>query len=248
MKKSCLIALVLFLVSGSLWAQGKVLLRYKPQKGQTYIQNIENLQEVEAMGQLIPQGMGVTSKTTVLSVAANGDIELENVIEKFKSKSISFTGMIDYDSEDPAKQNGPEELKAIKGKKTRMKQNSRGKVISTDDPTMEQMMSSVSNEYPEQPVGVGDTWTQSSKLASMMGEIEIVTIYKVKARDKGIMEITISGVFKKDGKDIGMQEGFMKVEEASGLPLEMESKQNLNVSTMGQEAKVKGDVKMKIVK
>ncbi len=248
MKKNYLLALSLLLLSGSLWAQSKVQLRYKLQKGQTYVQSIETSQEVVVGGMTIPQGMSVSTKTKVLSIATNGDVELENVIEKFKNKAMTFTGMTEYDSEDPAKQNGPEELKAIKGKKTLMKQSNRGKVISTDDPTMEQMASAVSNEYPEQPVGVGDTWVQSSKVASPMGEVETITTYKVKARDKGLMEIGMSSIIKIGGKDAGTQEGFMKVEEATGLPLEMQTQQNFTASAMGQETKIKGDVKMKIVK
>ncbi len=62
------------------------------------------------------------------------------------------------------------------------------------------------------------------------------------------MEIAISSSIKIGGKDAGTAEGFMKVEEATGLPIEMQSKQDINMSAMGQESKIKGTVKMKIVK
>jgi hypothetical protein len=249
MKKSCLVVLALVLVSGSLLAQGKVLLRYKPAKGQSYTQSIENINEINAMGMTIPQEMSSTAKVTILSIAANGDIEQESAVEKFRMKTMGMTGMIDYDSEDPAKQNVPQELKAIKGKKTKVKMNNRAKVLSTDDPAMEQMMASISTEYPEQAIGVGDTWTQRATVALPVGgEMETITTYKVKARDKGLMEIALNSVIKIEGKDAGTAEGFMKVEEATGLPVEMQSKQDINMSAMGQETKLKGTVKMKVVK
>lgn len=248
MKRNYLMTFCLLFLSGSLLAQGKVLLRYKPAKGQSYTQSIETINETIAGGMTIPQEMSSTAKVTILSIAANGDIEQESTVEKFKNKSMTFTGMLDYDSEDPAKQDVPQELKALKGKKTKVKMNNRGKVISTDDPAMEQMMAAISNEYPEQAIGVGDTWTQRTAATLPVGEMETITAYKVKARDKGLMEIAMNSIIKIGGKDAGTQEGFMKVEEATGLPVEMQTKQDLSMSAMGQDIKVKGTVKMKLVK
>lgn len=269
MKKIALVLLVVSLIGANSFAQkkekkekkskkelkaeaeaskNKVLLRYNLKQGESYVQTMDNDMKIQIMGMEIPMLQKISTKNSVTNVDASGNLTQESTIEKFYMKqSNPMMGDMEYDSEDASKQSPElaEQLGKMKGTKTTMKMSPTGKVIEA--PKEANGMSNSSNQYPEQPVGVGDTWELSSTSKNpMMGNKEVTSNnqYKLLERNGGKALVEVNGKIIMEGKEVGSISGKMTIEEATGIVLESNLIQKMNVEIQGMEAQVETNIKL----
>jgi len=228
---------------------GKVLLRYKLNKGDVYTQSLESNQKImiTSMSMEMPMSQNFAFKNTITDVDATGNINTEMVYEKVYMKQTNpMTGAaMEFDSEDAAKQ--PAELsmlKDLKGKKVTTTTAPNGKITNISDESAKQALNNSSNEYPDTPVGVGDTWERKSESKTQMGVLNTVSTYKVTERKAGLMTVEISSKVTQEGKDAGTQTGKMIIDEKTGLVLENSITQKLSVSAQGMDVQVDGTTKI----
>ncbi|MCS6794429.1 MAG: DUF6263 family protein, partial [Raineya sp.] len=184
---------------------GKVLLRYNLPKGSTYTQSVNMDMTIETMGMQIPQKQDLSLRVVVTDVASNGNQTHEATYEKIYMKQTSPMGEMEFDSDNPAKQ--PAELaqfKEMKGSKFTMLISPRGKILETKTAgkAIESPAQTTNVEYPENPVGVGDTWTSEVIDKSEMGEVEmkVNTTYKIISISNNVAEVQINGKIFVDNK------------------------------------------------
>ena len=228
-------------------AKNKVLLRYNLKQGEGYEQIMENDMKMQIMGMDIPMLQKISTKNTITDVDASGNLTQEVIIDKFYLKqSNPMTGDLEYDSEDPKKQ-APElagQLGSMKGTKSSIKMTSTGKVLEAPK---EADMSNSSNQYPEQAVGVGDTWELSSISKNpMMGNKEITSQnqYKLIERSAGKATVEVNSKMVSEGKDIGSISGKIIIDEKTGIVLEGDMFQKMEMEVQGMESKVETKIKI----
>ncbi|GAB4126681.1 MAG: hypothetical protein OHK0045_06530 [Raineya sp.] len=229
-------------------AQDKILLRNLLKKGESYEQTMENESKIQIMGMEIQMTQVITAKNVVTDVDAAGNLTQESTIEKFYMKqSNPMIGELEYDSENTSKQS-PElaaQVGQIKGKKSILKITPTGQILEAP----KEMSSTVgsSGQFPQQAVGVGDTWEISSTTNNPMLNKEITSNnqYKLIERTAGKAIIEINGKMVAEGKEIGSFSGKMTIEEATGITLESDILQKLNMQMQGMESQVEGKIKIK---
>lgn len=225
---------------------GKVLLRYNLPKGTSYTQSLDMDMNIETMGMQIPQKQNITMKVVVTDIASNGDQTHEATYEKIYMKQSSPIGDMEFDSDNPAKQ--PAELgnlKEIKGSKFKMIITPRGKIVEVKmDKNLPDASSQQSIEYPENPIGIGDSWTgETSSKNEQVGEIKTKTTYKLISINNEIAELEVKGKIYIDNKEQGETNGTIKVNIKTGLTTESNVKQVMNMQMQGMEMKFDNTIK-----
>lgn len=227
----------------------KVLLRYNLKQGESYEQTMENDIKMQIMGMEIPMIQMIqrtSTKNVVTNVDASGNLTTESTIEKFYMKqSNPMMGDLEYDSEDPKKQS-PElaqQVSSMKGTKTTTKMSATGKVL---DAPKEVGLSNSSNQYPEQAVGVGDTWEISTSIKNPMINKEITSRnqYKLLERANGKVIIEVNGKMTAEGKEVGTMSGKLTIDEKTGIVTEGNLIQNMNIEVQGMETKLDSTIKL----
>lgn len=228
-------------------SKNKILLRYNLKQGESYEQIMENDMKMQIMGMDIPMLQKISTKNTVTDVDASGNLTQEVIIEKFymKQSNPMAGGDLEYDSEDPQKQSPilAEQLGSMKGKKSSTKITPTGKIL---DAPKEAGMSNSSNQYPEQAVGLGDTWELSSTSKNpMLGkEITSNSQYKLIERNAGKAIIEVNSKVISEGKEIGSISGKLTVDEQTGILLEGNMVQKMDTDIQGMEAKIETNIKL----
>lgn len=227
--------------------KNKVLLRYSLKKGESYEQNMENESKVQVMGMDVAVTQKISMKNLVTDVDASGNLNIETTNEKFYIKQSLPMGEMEYDSEDASKQSPEltEQFGKVKGTKVTMKMSPTGKMLETDKNLN---LPNSSNQFPEQAVGVGDTWEMSSTSKNqMLGNKEMTSNnqYKLVERTGGKAIIEVTGKVVSEGKEIGTFSGKMTVEEATGIVLESNILQKMNTEIQGMEAQIEANIKLK---
>lgn len=232
----------------SLSSNKKIVLRYKPKKGDVFTQVMESNQKITiaSMGMEIPMTQSYTFKNNVTDVDATGNVTTEMTYERiYMKQSNPMTGAeTEFDSDDDKKQ--PAELatlKDMKGKKVTTTTAPNGKITNISDEAAKQAINSMSNEFPETPLGIGDTWERTSENKSQAGVLLVKSTYKVVERKDGLMIVEVSSTVSQDGKDAGTQNGKMTLDENSGIVMEATLTQKLNVSAQGMDVTVDGTSK-----
>lgn len=226
---------------------GKLLLRYNLPKGATYIQSLDMDMNVETMGMQIPQKQSISMKVVVTDIASNGNQTHEVTYEKIYMKQSSPMGDMEFDSDNPAKQ--PAELanlKEMKGSKFKMIISPRGKIIETKmDEKLPETGTQQNIEYPENPIAIGDSWTgETSNKNEQIGEIKTKTTYKLISINSEIAELEVKGKIYIDNKEQGETNGTVKVNTKTGLPIESNIKQVMNMQMQGMEMKLDNFIKV----
>lgn len=229
----------------------KVLLRYNLAKGNTYKQTLQIDANMEIMGMVMPQKQELQTQTTIVEVASNGNQTHETTYERLYMKQSTPMGDMEYDSDKPSADNPMAELfKDIKGRKVYIVLTPRGKIIETKDSQNVPNNSSLINnniniEYPEQSVGVGDSWTgEVTNKIEQVGEMKVKSNYKIVSIQNGIAEIEIKGKIYIDDKEQGEISGNSKVDTKTGLALESTIKQKLTMQAQGMEVKSDNTIKI----
>jgi hypothetical protein len=227
--------------------KNKVLLRYKLKQGESYVQDMDNDIKFQIMGMDIPMVQRISTKNIVTNVDASGNLTQESTIEKFYMKqSNPMMGDVEYDSEDASKQS-PDlaaQVGGMKGTKTTLKMTPTGKTLEAPK---EAGISNSSNQFPEQPIGVGDTWELSSTSKNqMLGNKEVTSNnqYKLLERNAGKAIIEVNGKMIMESKEIGSIAGKMTIDEATGIVLESNLLQKMNIEVQGMEAQVESKIKL----
>jgi Family of unknown function (DUF6263) len=228
---------------------GKVLLRYKLKKGDTFTQVVESNQKITitSMSMEMPMTQSYTFKNNVTDVDGTGNVTTEMTYERvYMKQSNPMTGAeMEFDSDDDKKQ--PTELsmlKDMKGKKITSTAAPNGKITNISDEAAKQAMNGTSNEFPETPVGVGDTWERTVESKSQAGVLVVKSTYKVLERKDGMMTVDINSKVTQEGKEAGTQTGKMVIEESTGLVIENNVNQKLNISAQGMDVIVDGVTKV----
>jgi hypothetical protein len=219
---------------------GKVLLRQNLKKGDIYFQTVDSDQKILVMGMEMPSKQTFTFKNEVIDIESSGNIISEMTYEKiYLKQSNPMMGDLEFDSEDPKKQSEQfAMLKDLKGKKVTITTTPNGKVVRVSDESIKQAMGGSSNEFPDTPVGVGDTWERTSETSNQIGKMVTTTTFKVIERKDGIMIIETNSKVSQEGKDAGTQTGKMSIDEKTGLLIENTINQKLNITIQGMDAQL----------
>lgn len=136
-----------------------------------------------------------------------------------------------------------EQMKTLFDKPMTMKMNERGKITEFEMPGLgnnQQMdMGSISLPLPEEPVGVGDTWTderaiQGSGIMKMTMTVEKITVDDIIIGTKGTIEGT-------GGEAAGDFSGNYKLARSNGFT--KDGTINMNITAEGQPMKMKVNFK-----
>lgn len=225
----------------------KILLRYNLKQGEGYEQTMDNDTKTQIMGMDVPSLQKISTKTIVTQVDDAGNLTQETTIEKFYMKqSNPMMGDMEYDSEDPKKQEPAlaAQLGSMKGTKTITKISPNGKMLENSKDVGN---IGTSNQYPEKAVGVGDTWEVSSSMKNpMLGNKEIInqSSYKLLQRNAGKAILELNGKITSEGKEIGSISGKITVDEKTGIVLESDLSQQMTIEIQGMEAKIDSKIKM----
>lgn len=227
---------------------GKVVLRYKMKKGDIFTQVMESNQKITipSMSMEMPMVQSYTFKNNVTDVDATGNVTTEMTYERIYTKqSNPMTGAeLEFDSDDEKKQSAElASLKEMKGKKVTTTTSSNGKITNVSEETAKQAINSMSNEFPETPLGVGDTWERTSENKSQVGVLVTKSTYKVIERKDGKMTVEVTSTISQDGKEAGTQTGKIIFEESTGIILEANMTQKLSVSAQGMDVTIDGTSK-----
>lgn len=230
-------------------SNGKVVLRYKIKKGDIFTQVVESNQKITipSMSMEMPMVQSYTFKNNVTDVDATGNVTTEMTYERIYTKqSNPMTGAeLEFDSDDEKKQSAElASLKEMKGKKITTTTASNGKITNVSEETAKQAINSTSNEFPETPLGVGDTWERTSENKSQVGVLVTKSTYKVVERKDGKMTVEVTSTISQDGKEAGTQTGKMVIEENTGVILEANMTQKMSVSAQGMDVVVDGTSKI----
>lgn len=222
----------------------KVLLRYNLTKGNSYTQSISMDMNIETMGMQIPQKQNMSMKVIVTDVAANGNQSHEATYEKIYLKQSSPMGDMEFDSENPSKQPAElEQLKQLKGTKFTMVISPRGKIVEIKGDSHQSPMQQNNVEYPENPVGVGDSWeSEQVTKNTQLGEMKVKSTYKVSSINNNIVEVQVSGKIFIDNKEQGEMSGTTKIDSKTGLALESNIKQKLTMQMQGMDMKMDSSI------
>jgi hypothetical protein len=134
-----------------LFAQDKIELRWKWQKGQELVYKSSNKTLMEFGGQPIDQQMGYTYSMTVTDVSDGGEATIQVKYLAVVAKGVGPAGEFDYDSEKDkeAPKEGAAALQArMIGQSYTMKMNAQGRVTEVKgyDKVLEAMMKGVGDE------------------------------------------------------------------------------------------------------
>ncbi|MCU0436830.1 MAG: DUF6263 family protein [Raineya sp.] len=232
----------------SLSSNKKIVLRYKPKKGDVFTQIMESNQKITitSMGMEIPMIQSYTFKNNVTDVDATGNVTIEMTYERiYLKRTDPMSGSeTEFDSDDDKKQ--PTELatfKDMKGKKVTTTTAPNGKITNISDEAAKQAINSINNEFPETPLGIGDTWERTSENKSQAGVLVVKSTYKVVERKDGLMTVEVNSTVSQDGKDAGTQSGKMTLDENTGIIMEASITQKLNISAQGADLTIDGTSK-----
>lgn len=249
-----LLVVFVILFSGNIHAK-TVLLRFNLQKGTTYSMTMDMTTGVDQsmMGQniKIDQKVKLVLNWKVLDVTPEKHFLIEYSIEKI-SLNMNVNGQdVVLDSDNPDQNNpGAEALKNLKDLKFQAEMTDMGKVVKitglealaakfagnqtlaqslqmfSSEQSMESFFGQTFNYFPEKEVGIGDKWTASINLASIMNmainmDFEVAdvkddqVILNVNSSTKADTQIEQSGM-KIQVKLDGTQTGTMTINPKDG--------------------------------
>jgi hypothetical protein len=224
---------LVLLLAAPLAAQEKVTLRYalKPDSV-TWVEQTSDMTQV-----MTPPG-GKEMKTAIVTSmwletkvkeVKDGVATIEQRYARVKAKSDSPMMKVDYDSDVEGSKAGPlRNLAELVGKTATLKVDARGKVHEATMPdggeealaavgsSLKQGFEQAVAAWPEQPVGVGDTWqTDMAMPMQAMGELKIKITNKVVAIAAGKVDLDVK--MDVDASDVKMPGGMaMTVTKAEG--------------------------------
>lgn len=239
-------------------AQKKVELRYNLTTGDKYEYNIETDQDIafETNGQtMVVTGTIGFEMTGTVEDNTSDSIIVKTIIDRVRMTQSIFGVEIKYDSDDPASSENPmvaqisSAMKDLVGGSYTMTMDDRGNVENMDlsdvtrNDDLAKNLSSGSNYaiYPEEKVGVGDTWEKDIeplKTSDMKYHIKY-TVLKITSKQTTLgVEGTISAN-KVDDADLnlrGTQSGEMIVDTKTGWLIQSTIDQEIfmNIVQAGQ--------------
>ncbi len=244
------IAIILPLFTGSVFAQKKIQLKYKLNKGDKYSYNLNLDQDInfEANGQAVSlnQLMNFYMIMTIDNAENAGNYKIISTIDRITMNQKIFGMELNYDSGDSStftsgmgKQIG-DQMNKIIGKKFTTEIDTYGNIQSID-------MSEISDNkdisgninknaeftiYPDHKIAVGESWeTDSKPLTNSSMKIHTkYTLTKVKGKKAFIsFESTITSSDKSETNVNGTQTGKMIVNKKTGWILHSEIDQELKI-------------------
>ncbi|HWO90315.1 MAG TPA: DUF6263 family protein [Gemmatimonadales bacterium] len=196
------------LVPGSLAAQQRHLLRLRPPQGQVtrYRVQMEMWMSGEAMAAVMDTSqpmvrMDVALTRTITAVVADTITSQE----AFDSVAMDFPAMPQM-----AAMSG-QVSEMMRGMVSEERTTTRGRVLSqrivSMSPAMQQMggmggqMGGTGNNemailFPERPVGVGETWTDSATIPTDAGELRIVGTYRLERMVGTVAHLSFTGTMR----------------------------------------------------
>lgn len=234
---------LLLLVTTITFAQEKVLLRLKYEKGDSYTLDMKMSQN---MGAVMSMDMSIAMIQDVKSASSTeytSEMKITKVVMNMvqqgmpmsydstkKAEELDDTGKMMKSQMDPM-------LKAV----ITMKGNNLGKVLESkvepNIPGTNDLANQSSNVvYPENAVAVGDTWTMSKNNKGM----DFNFVYKVKSITSKTVLLDVTG--KVAGVAAGDIIGTMNIDKKSGVP--RESKIDMTMKLQEQDLKTTINITM----
>ncbi|MCS6860857.1 MAG: DUF5117 domain-containing protein, partial [Abditibacteriales bacterium] len=213
--KSVWIAVLLLLcISGFAFAQEKVLLQFKAQKGQAVTYKVEGNFSMEVGGNRINFEMKITQRTQIIEVSPTGEITRESRAEEYE---MLVNGQKVPVPEEVLKE---KEIEVIKPDGTTVSRKTEGGADSKEERRQSARLSQATDlVFAAHPVGVGDKWSyefkEDDKKDSVAGvaEYEVVGFEKV----KGVDTVKIKTTYGETAEERKLTcTGEVWVEKASG--------------------------------
>lgn len=220
----------------------KVLIRLKPKVG-------DNQKTLMTMNMTSEEDGGIVMQMSVkmnVDVSAK-DADIYTYLVKYNSVKMNMDvgGMeMSYDSENPGQspmgQMMHQQMGSFLDKNMTLKMSDRGEVKEFSLPgnaSIEQMgdMGSLSIPLPEEPVGVGDTWS-SVRTFDKTGTMKMnMKVESISVDDLVIG--TMGEILSDEGTKVGTFDGNYKLDRSSGLT--KDGTMNMNLTADGKLAKMK---------
>lgn len=245
----------------------KVLLRLQPQKGDKKV--LTFTVSSKAQGMPMETNISMTTEMTASNVAENGDVEMETKYTHVSMKMNAMGREMGYDSaKDSIDMNNPESmaylgLASLVNKSLTMTMDKYGKVVKapdmnslypdslkallgSDNSQANQMFDNMFSIYPEQEVGVGDSWDRETEMNVSSGPMKMKAKYTIEAIEKDQVVIKMEGDISGDMKDAmggsmkmtGTMSGKMYIDRKSGWTNKADLTQDLDMKTMGMSMKM----------
>lgn len=288
-------------LSGTLYSQDKVLLRFNPKEGLSFVteydMNTTIDQEVMGIDQQVRMNMVMETETETLE-SSGGEHPMLFSYKRLSIETVTPINTIVIDTDSDEDQPGIEYLKLMTGKKFTVVANDKGKVtgvegldeimkeitdaVSKDNPAAQSYKNTLADafgaenirnnfelitpEYPDHPVGVGDSWTYELVTSTAQFKFKLVNLCIVKdiTKDKVLLqissdihnmldsEIVIEGMKAKMNMK-GKQVSELNILRETGLPengvinQEIKGEMTINMTEQGMEnLKVPMDISTRI--
>jgi len=103
-----------------------------------------------------------------------------------------------------------------------------------------------SAQFPEQAIGIGDTWETTVKNfnPALGKEITSQNKYKFLERNNGKAIFEVNGKMFLDNKEVGTVTGKMTVDEKTGITLDANFSQKMKIEVQGSEMQLEGTTKI----
>ncbi len=219
---------------------GKVLIRLKPKVGDTQ-KTLMTMDMSSEEAQALSMNMSMAMDMRVTDFAES--VYTYEVKYNSIKMDMNAGGMeMSYDS-NAKEQTGMgaimhEQMKALFEKPMTMKMNERGKITEFQLPGVannQQMdMGSISLPLPEQPVGVGDSWTDERPIQGVGTMKMTMTVDKITVDD---IIIGTKGTIDSEGTAVGDFSGNYKLARSNGFT--KDGTINMNITAEGQPMKMK---------
>jgi hypothetical protein len=285
-KLFALIFIAILFASSSLQAASKVLLRLNLQKGAIYEMTMTstNLVDQEIMGQKmkVDQKMNMVFAYLVVDILPNKNFLIEYSIEKLNVDMNVNGQKINFDSENQDETNPASKiLKDLAKIKIKLEMTPRGSIAKVEgldlyakelggNPQMAQSMTMFMNEknfgsfvdqtfnyFPENEVEIGEKWTSSYSLASMM-DMKIVMNFEVAAIENDRVNLNVTsdvnmempieqGGMKMNMKAKGTQNGTMSIDSNDGWIRQSDLTQKIDMNMKMKNPQTGEDIEIPIV-
>ncbi|MGJ1410454.1 DUF6263 family protein [Sphingobacterium thalpophilum] len=227
MKKRTITSLiaVFAFIATSVSAQQKYTLKVKPEEGKKIAQQVAMTMDIETQGQQIATDL--TMGYDMINTAKKEDTYLFEIKYTGINMKMNSAGLeMAYDSKNPEANEFAKQMHATVGKllenNVRLSIDQYGK--STDItlpegvnlPFDKSMFENISTVLPEQPVGIGESWTSKTESdeSGMLAESKLTL---VEVNDQGY-KVNVEGkMFGPDAKQAGSIQGFYILDKQTCL-------------------------------
>ncbi|HAA01207.1 MAG TPA: hypothetical protein DEP18_08180 [Flavobacteriales bacterium] len=263
--KRCIALLFIAFLAVSCSKKEKFLLRFQPEKGsmKTMVMNLTT----KMGGMPMETKMGMTTEMKIANVSPEGEVEVEATYTHVMMNVDAMGRSIGFDSaKDTIDMNDPSSvaylgLAALLNKPLAMKMDKLGKLTLAPDILSvypdslrsllgsqgssqgSQMFDNMFSVFPEEEIGLGDSWERESKIGTASGPVSMKATYTVDKVNESDVLLKMEGTFEGEmagemGASIkmtGTMTGTLTIDRKTGWTVSTDMVQKIDMNTMGMK-------------